>query len=91
MGLKKAWQPTPIYSLGEFHGQRSLQFIGWSPWGHKELDMMEKVTATNSSIRGQRSLVGYVPWGRNESGLTEQLSLWFEQLTLSLLLGGFNE
>ena len=35
--------------------------------------------------------MGYVPWGRNESGLTEQLSLWFEQLTLSLLLGGFNE
>ena len=25
----------------EFHGQRSL--MGYSPWGHKELDMTEKI------------------------------------------------
>ena len=27
--------PTPVFLLGEFHGQRSLS--GYSPWGHKEL------------------------------------------------------
>ena len=27
-------QPTPVFLLGEFHGQRSL--VGNSPWGHKE-------------------------------------------------------
>ena len=28
---KKAWQPTPVFLLGESHGQRSL--AGYSPWG----------------------------------------------------------
>ena len=27
---------------GESHGQRSL--VGYSPWGHKELDMHEQVS-----------------------------------------------
>ena len=31
---RKAWQPTPVS-----HGQRSL--VGYSSWGHKELDMTE--------------------------------------------------
>ena len=31
--------PTPIFLPGEFHEQRSL--AGYSPWGHKELDMTE--------------------------------------------------
>ena len=26
---------------GEFHGQRSL--VGYSPWGHKESDMTERL------------------------------------------------
>ena len=37
--LKKAWQPAPVFSPGEFHGQRSL--AGYSPWLCKELDMTE--------------------------------------------------
>ena len=32
-------QPTPVFLPGEFRGQRSL--VGYSPWGHKELDMTE--------------------------------------------------
>ena len=32
----RAWQPTPVFLPGEFHGQRSL--AGYSPQGHKELD-----------------------------------------------------
>ena len=31
---KRAWQPTPVFLPGEFHGQRSL--AGYSPWGCKE-------------------------------------------------------
>ena len=27
---RRAWQPTPIFLPGEFHGQRSL--AGYSPW-----------------------------------------------------------
>ena len=37
--LKKAWQPAPVFSPGEFHGQRSL--AGYSPWLCKELGMTE--------------------------------------------------
>ena len=32
-------KPTPVFLPGESHGQRSL--VGYSPWGHKELDMAE--------------------------------------------------
>ena len=31
-----------IFLPGEFHGQRSL--AGYSPWGHKELDITEQLT-----------------------------------------------
>ncbi|KAB0379908.1 hypothetical protein FD755_007692, partial [Muntiacus reevesi] len=31
---KRKWQPTPVFSPGKFHGQRSL--VGYSPWGCKE-------------------------------------------------------
>ena len=36
---RRKWQPTPVFSPGKFHGLRSL--VGYSPWGHKELDMTE--------------------------------------------------
>ena len=35
----KKWKPIPVFLLGGFHGQRSL--AGYSPWGHKELDMTD--------------------------------------------------
>ena len=34
-----AWQPTPVFSLGESHDQRSL--AGYSPRGCKELSVTE--------------------------------------------------
>jgi len=36
---RTAWQPTPVFLPGEFHGQRSL--AGYSSQGHKGLDMTE--------------------------------------------------
>ena len=36
---RRAWQPTPVFLLGESHGQRSL--AGYSPEGCKELDRTE--------------------------------------------------
>jgi len=36
---RRKWQPSPVFLLGEFHGQRSL--VGYSPWGRKELDTTE--------------------------------------------------
>ena len=34
---KRKWQPTPVFLPGNFYGQRIL--VGYSPWGHRELDM----------------------------------------------------
>ncbi|KAB0384662.1 hypothetical protein FD755_006579 [Muntiacus reevesi] len=33
--------PTPVLLPGKSHGQRSL--VGYSPWGHKESDMTERL------------------------------------------------
>ena len=33
------WQPTPVFLLGKFHGQRSL--AGYSPWGCRESNTTE--------------------------------------------------
>ena len=36
---RRKWQPNPVFLPGESHGGRSP--VGYSPWGHKELDMTE--------------------------------------------------
>ena len=36
---RRKWQPTPVSLPGKSRGQRSL--MGYSPWGHKELDTAE--------------------------------------------------
>ena len=41
---RKKWLPTPVFLPGELHGQKSLE--GYSPWGHKELDMAEMLTGS---------------------------------------------
>ena len=48
---RRAWQPTLVFLPGESHGQRSL--VGYSPWGHKVLDMT-KVTE-NTCKRKKRN------------------------------------
>ena len=39
---RREWLPTPVFLPGAFHGQRSL--VGYSPWGHKESDMTERLS-----------------------------------------------
>ena len=41
---RRKWQPTLVFLPGEFHAQSSLN--EYSPQGHKELDMTEKLTHT---------------------------------------------
>ena len=43
---RRGWQPTPVFLLGESHGQESL--AGYCPSGHKESDMT-KLLNTHSS------------------------------------------
>ena len=35
------WHPTPVLLPGKSHGWRSLE--GCSPWGHRGLDMTERL------------------------------------------------
>ena len=39
---RREWLLTPVYFLGESHGERNL--VGYSAWGHKESDMTERLT-----------------------------------------------
>ena len=52
LGWEDPWrrkrQPTPVFLLGEFHGQRSLE--DYSPWGHKKSDTTERLTQQQQKI-----------------------------------------
>ena len=52
---KLAWQPTPVFLPGKFHGQRSL--AGYSLWGCKELDKTEQ-----PCVRQPHVFSGYHVW-----------------------------
>ena len=43
MPWRRKWQLTPVFWPEESHGQRSL--VGYSPWGHKQLDTTEHAHA----------------------------------------------
>ena len=46
---RREWQPTPVFSPGKSHGQRSL--AGYRPWGRKELDMTEHISTAAIDLR----------------------------------------
>ena len=41
---RSKWQPTPVLLPGKFYGLRRL--AGYSPWGCKESNMIERLTHT---------------------------------------------
>ena len=41
---RRKWQPTPVFLLGESHGERSL--VGYSPCSLKESDMTERCSGS---------------------------------------------
>ena len=43
---RRAWQPTPLFLPGKFHGQRSL--VGYDSWSGKELDTTEHTYKNNT-------------------------------------------
>ena len=43
------WQPTPVFLPRKFHGQWSL--AGYSPQGHKDLDMIEHAYTVDIVVR----------------------------------------
>ena len=45
---RRAQQPIPAFLPGKSHGQRSL--VGYSPQGHKELDMNEATSVHTAEV-----------------------------------------
>ena len=57
MPWRRAWQPTPVILPGESHGQRGL--VGYSPWGHRELDTAERLsthTCPQETMRSRKEI-----------------------------------
>ena len=46
---RRKWQPTPVFLLGEFHGQRSL--VGYSPLGLKVSDTTDGLTLSVFTVK----------------------------------------
>ena len=62
----RAWQPTPVFSPGKSHGQRSLE--GYSPWGCR-------VTAEAEGSAGVSGSLGLWLHVRRTAGLLGHLLL----------------
>ena len=59
---RRAWQPTPVFSPGGAHGQRSL--VGYSSGGCKELGTAEVTEHTHRTAR--RIKCGYCTFCKSE-------------------------
>ena len=65
---RRKWQPAPVFFPGKFHGQRSL--VGYSPWGHKELDTIVWLNWTE--LYPTMSLLGIYTRGKVHMKASEQ-------------------
>ena len=54
---RRKWQPTPVFSPGEFHGQRSL--VGYSPWGSQRVrqDWRDLACTQHRKIQGKPNMM----------------------------------
>ena len=43
MSRRRQWQPTPVLLPGKSHGHGRRSLVGYSPWGHEELDVTEQL------------------------------------------------
>ena len=55
---RRKWQPTPVFSPGESHGQRSL--VGYSPRDRKESDTTEWLHFTSLQSLQYQGLAEYI-------------------------------
>ena len=82
----KEWQPTPVFFLGKFQGQRSL--AGYSPWDHKESDMTENLILHFSLLPDAKSWLirkdsdAGKDWRQEEKG--GQRMRWLDRITDSI-------
>ena len=53
---RRKWQPAPVFLPGKFHGQKSQ--MGYSPWGHEEWQVTERLSNSNKTIGNKKGLSG---------------------------------
>ena len=61
---RRQWHPTPVLLPGKSHGRRSL--VGCSPWGHEELDTIERLPFTfhfHALEKEMAAQSGVLAWG----------------------------
>ena len=79
---RRKWQPTPVLLPGKFLGRRSL--VGYSPWGHRELDTTEQLHFTADKKLGLSRWGGFglgwiSPGGSSEAhGPLLEVGVWAE-------------
>ena len=72
---RRAWQPTPVFLLGKFHGPRSL--AGYSPWVEKESDTTLPLNTNTSHNQGLGESIDVEPqadywtWASAEFGICQ--------------------
>ena len=71
---RRAWQPTPVFLPGESHGWGKL--VGYSPRGHKELDMTGWLSTQHKVVYVYPSLSGYLSLPSLSSPYVCFLYLW---------------
>ena len=86
---RRKWQPTPVFFAGKFHEQRSL--VGYSPWGHKDLDTTEH-THIHLSIHPSIISLYTKVYCVNKNTLYSLLSIWnMYRVFYDYFLGTCNE
>ena len=76
---RRAWQPTPVFLLGESYAQRSL--VGHYPWGPKESDMTEVIEHHSSSCTGRFRERQIVRFFSSSGSHTYSISKCFKELS----------
>ena len=59
---RRKWNPTPVFLPGKSHEWKSL--VGYSPWGHKELDTTERLHFTSSLLAYLDALQAFISEAR---------------------------
>ena len=76
---RTAWQPIPVFLLGESHGQRRLG--GYSPKGHKDSDMTEATSrAHHGRVYHAKCWAGWITnWNQDcrEKYQQPQICRWY--------------
>ena len=77
---RRKWPPTLVFLPEKSHGQRNL--AGYSPWGHKVLNMTELLNNNNIlHIRGLKFSKTFISFWKSEDWYLAELALDQEDLT----------